>query len=119
MCSDEARSSSGGWYILHICRGHWAAQVLFTAVDLGLFDILARGAQTPARVAAALGTHPEATARLLVALEGLGLVEREGEFYRNAPLAGRHRGSAADLFAGGGAAGAARKPAGAGVSETG
>ncbi len=90
MCSDEARSSSGGWYILHICRGHWAAHTLFTAVDLGLFDVLARGARTAARVAAALGTHPEATARLLVALEGLGLVEREGEFYRNAPLASRH-----------------------------
>lgn len=100
MFKRDARSSSNGWYIMDICRGHWAAHVLFAAVDLGLFDVLARGAQTPARVAAALGTHPEATARLLVALESLGLVEREGEFYRNAPLAGRHLVRGRDAYLG-------------------
>ncbi|WP_169719293.1 DUF2284 domain-containing protein [Desulfovirgula thermocuniculi] len=92
----------GAEAILDICRGHWAAWALFAAVELGIFDALARGAAgpggcaqgpvglTPSQVAAALGTHPEATARLLRALTALGLVEKAGEGYRNSPAADRH-----------------------------
>lgn len=101
----EAGSCMGGGgadAILDICRGHWAAWALFAAVELGVFDALARGAGcsggcvqgpvglTPSQVAAALGAHPEATARLLRALSSLGLVEKAGDGYRNSPAADRH-----------------------------
>lgn len=39
-----------GEQILEICRGHWAANVLFAAVDLGLFDVLAAQGAAPAGV---------------------------------------------------------------------
>ncbi|HHW43855.1 MAG TPA: methyltransferase domain-containing protein [Desulfotomaculum sp.] len=118
LTGGENKPLNGG-YILDICRGHWAARVLFTAVELGLFDVLAGlnpgcfppGAgdmpvhpgldgTTPARAAAALGTAPDATARLLAALHSLGLVEREGECYRNSPLAHRHLVRGKDTYLG-------------------
>ncbi|OAT80741.1 methyltransferase [Desulfotomaculum copahuensis] len=37
-----------GERILEICRGHWAANVLFAATDLGLFDVLAGTDSYPA-----------------------------------------------------------------------
>lgn len=91
MSSGTLPPYSGGGYILELCRGHWAANTLFCAVKLGIFDLLEEGAVDAGRAAAALGTHPEATARLLAALESLGLVEREEDSrYRNSPLAARH-----------------------------
>lgn len=91
MSSETVSLLSGGDYVLSLCRGHWAANTLFCAVKLGVFDLLEKGAVDAGRAAAALGTHPEATVRLLAALESLGLVEREGDSrYRNSPLAARH-----------------------------
>ncbi len=66
---------------------YWISQTLIAAVRLGIFDQLAKGAQTPAQVAQALGLHPDATARLLRALCRLGLIQQRGLTYTNAPLA--------------------------------
>ena len=69
-----------------IARGYWASRVLLTAVELDLFTIV--GAGTGADEAAArAGTHPGATARLLNALVGLELIEKEGDRFACTPAA--------------------------------
>jgi SAM-dependent methyltransferase len=62
--------------------GGWAAQCLFAANELGLFDLLSsRGPSTPVEVAAELGTDEDAITRLLGALVAVDLVEhQEGRF---------------------------------------
>jgi SAM-dependent methyltransferase len=67
--------------------GGWAAQVLFAATELRLFDELAARPLTTAEVAAALGTDEDATGRLLGALVAIGLVERDGERFHNRAVA--------------------------------
>ncbi len=62
----------------------WAAQVLFAANELGIFDLLARkGASSSAAVAAELGTDPDATRRLLGVLCAVGVIERDGDHFDN------------------------------------
>src|SRR5438067_3424332 len=56
--------------------------ILVAAVRLHLFTHMAHEALTPAALAALAHTVPDATERLLKGLEGLGLVEREGDAYR-------------------------------------
>ncbi|MZD03560.1 methyltransferase [Streptomyces sp. SID5785] len=53
--------------------GHMAAQALAAAVRLGIADRLDAQPRDAADVAAALGTHPDATCRLLRALAAAGL----------------------------------------------
>jgi hypothetical protein len=61
--------------------GLWVPQAIHAAAELGLADVLAATPRSGAEVAAALGTHPDATQRLLRALHTLGVVaEREGRF---------------------------------------
>src|SRR5215468_6088834 len=62
------------------------SQVLFTAIDLGLFDVLSRGAATPDALAQHLHIHPEGCRRLLVALRQLGLVDCDHHLYTNSAL---------------------------------
>lgn len=67
-----------------IARGYWASRVLLTAIELDLFTRVGEGA-TAAEVAARAGTQPATTARLLNALVGLALLEKNGERYRCTP----------------------------------
>jgi hypothetical protein len=61
--------------------GHREAAAISAAVQLGFLDLLADGPRSSADVAAAAGTHPDATHRLLRALGTLGLLaEVEGGF---------------------------------------
>lgn len=69
-----------------IARGYWASRVLLTAIELDLFTRVGEGAMA-AEVAARAGTHPATTARLLNALVGLALLEKDGERYRCTPAA--------------------------------
>ncbi len=55
--------------------GLWVPQAVHAAAELGVADVLARGPLPPAVVAEKLGTHPDATARLMHALAILGLLE--------------------------------------------
>ena len=56
--------------------------MLMAAVRLHLFTHMAHKALTPAALAALAHAAPGPTERLLKGLEGLGLVEREGDAYR-------------------------------------
>jgi len=70
-----------------LMTGYLSAKALFSALRLGVFDALAAGAATAEAVGAQVGV-PERPARvLLLALEGEGLVVRQGREYRNTPVA--------------------------------
>lgn len=61
--------------------GLWVPQTVYAAAELGIADVLAEKPLPAAAVAEQLGTHPDATARLLRALVTLELLrEQEGRF---------------------------------------
>jgi 3-hydroxy-5-methyl-1-naphthoate 3-O-methyltransferase len=69
--------------LLDIATSYCVSQAFFTACDLGLFERLSHGAMTAEDLGQKLNIHPHGCARLLAVLRHLGLVEREGEQYRN------------------------------------
>jgi hypothetical protein len=74
-----------------LALGALSAQALFAANELGVFGLLADAGPLPAaEVAARLGTAPDATARLLGTLVAIGLLERDGDRFANAPTAAAH-----------------------------
>jgi hypothetical protein len=65
--------------ILQIGMGFWPSKTLLSAVELGLFTILADGPQTGAALEEALGLHPRGTWDFLDTLVALGLLGRQGD----------------------------------------
>ena len=65
-------------HIMQIGMGFWASKTLLSAVELGLFSILANGPKTGEELESELGLHPRATFDFLDTLLSLGLLEREG-----------------------------------------
>jgi acetylserotonin N-methyltransferase len=77
--------------VLDLIQAFRRSKTMFAATALGVFDLLHDRPQTAAEVAAALDTHPEATARLLEACAGLGLLTRDGGgAFANLPVAGEY-----------------------------
>jgi hypothetical protein len=76
-------------HILQIGMGFWPSKVLLSAVELGLFTILAEGPKTGPELERALGLHPRATYDFLDGLVALNLLDRDGAgpgaIYRNTP----------------------------------
>ncbi len=70
-----------------LAAGFQPAKLLMTALDLGVFDILARGPATAEEVAAALGLDARATEIASNALVALGVLELRAGRYRNTPAA--------------------------------
>jgi hypothetical protein len=64
---------------------HRQSAVLLTALELGLFTQISRGAHTPDEIAGALEMTETNAERLLTACAALGLVLRDGERFTNAP----------------------------------
>ncbi len=56
------------------------------ACKMGVFDQLAAGPLTGEELARRLEIHPEGCRRFLVALKGIGLLERDGDRFRNSEL---------------------------------
>src|SRR5437762_4213296 len=65
--------------ILQIGFGFWASKTLLSAVELGLFSLLADGPKTGLELQGALGLHPRATYDFLDTLVALGLLHRDGD----------------------------------------
>ena len=63
------------------------SKTMFAAVSLGIFDRLHEAPATASALAAALGTHAEATARLLDGCAALGFVTKQDGVYANTPVA--------------------------------
>jgi 8-O-methyltransferase len=72
-----------GWSFL---RGH----LLMSAVDLGLFEALAKEPGTAEQIAGRLDLHERGTRDFLDALAALGVLRREGGVYHNSPVAEHH-----------------------------
>lgn len=64
---------------LAIVNGYQRTCLAAAAVQLGIFDKLAEGDETLDRLAADLGLHRGALARLLRALNAIGLVDQQGD----------------------------------------
>jgi SAM-dependent methyltransferase len=69
-----------------IARGFRQAQVLLTCVDLGVFDVLARGSATAYDLAQTIDADPRATELLLNAATALGCLEKRDSRFSNTTL---------------------------------
>lgn len=73
--------------IMRLASGFMAAKHLFAASELGLFEALADSPATIDGLAARTGLTPRATRISADAMVALGLLEREGDSYRNSETA--------------------------------
>jgi SAM-dependent methyltransferase len=83
--------------------GFQAAEIVFTAVRLGIFSVLDAGPATGKRLAGKLKLSPDALARFMSALKSLGLIAERNGTYRNTRLSQRYlragaAENAADVF---------------------
>src|SRR5262245_29232706 len=62
------------------------SQAFAAAFELGVFEALATASLTPEELAERIEIRPTGCRRLLLVLEGVGLVERDGERFRNSSL---------------------------------
>ncbi|MBQ0825047.1 methyltransferase [Streptomyces tagetis] len=81
--------------LLGLNTAYFQAKALQSAVELGLFDVLAEQPATTDALCSRLGLHPGRAADFLDALVGLGLLERKDGEYAN------HPGTAEFLVSGG------------------
>lgn len=79
--------ADGEQRLWELARGFQPSRILLTAVELGVFAALGERSRTSADLASALHTDRRATDRLMNALAVLGLLEKEGEIFRNGPEA--------------------------------
>lgn len=73
--------------LMELATAFQRSRPLLTAFELGLFTVINEEERTSEEAAAALGTDPRATDRLMNALTALGLLEKRQGTFRNAPLA--------------------------------
>ncbi len=73
--------------ISRIAFGFMGSQALFTALDHGVFTVLAEGALDAEALAARTGLHHDRAETLLTALAGLGLVTVSEGRFANSPAA--------------------------------
>ncbi|HKY94894.1 MAG TPA: methyltransferase, partial [Kiloniellales bacterium] len=65
--------------ILEVGSGFWASRTLLSAVEIGLFTLLAREPLTGDEIVERLGLHPRAVPDFPDALLALGFLERDGD----------------------------------------
>jgi hypothetical protein len=71
--------------ILGLGLGFWNSKTLLSAVELGLFTVLAEGPADLETLKRRLGLHERSARDFLDALVALGMLEREDGVYRNTP----------------------------------
>ena len=82
--------SKGGFeQIMSMIRGFQVAKMLMVAVDLGVFDFLVEP-KSAVETAAWLKADPRATGIFLNGLAGLGLLDKDGDNFRNGDLVSRY-----------------------------
>ena len=75
--------------LLRLASGFMAAKHLFAASELGLFEALADAPATLDALAARTGLTRRAARISADAMVALGILERDGDLYRNSPTADR------------------------------
>lgn len=73
--------------LMHLALGYWRSQVLFAALELGVFDVLIDGPLDADTIAARCGTAPRHTRLLLDACGAIGLLRKNGGRYDCGDLA--------------------------------
>jgi len=81
--------------IMRIAMGFMAAKHLFVANEIGLFEALAKGPAELETLAQRTNLPPRTLRIAADAMVALGFLEREGERYRNAPVAAAFLGGTA------------------------
>jgi hypothetical protein len=74
-------------YFTEIATRYCESQMFFAACGIGIFEQLAAGPATATDLGTRLGLHPDSCRRLLAGLHGIGLLDREGDWYRNSAMA--------------------------------
>ncbi|SVB10957.1 uncharacterized protein METZ01_LOCUS163811, partial [marine metagenome] len=74
---DGFSMSTAPTHIQEMLTGFWVSKALFTGVELGLFDELAKGPASAEVLAYRLRLHPGALERLMNALVALELITKE------------------------------------------
>ena len=69
--------------IMQIGLGFWNSKTLLSAIELGVFSELAKGPLDGATLARRLGLHARSFRDFFDALVAIGMLEREGDVYRN------------------------------------
>ena len=85
MASAAETPRIGTEKIQNVGFGFKHAAVLMAAIELSLFTRVSEGAATLESIASACGMSPLNAERLVVACHALGLLEKDGDQYRNAP----------------------------------
>jgi SAM-dependent methyltransferase len=87
--------------IMQVGFGFWPAKTLLTAVSLGVFTELAKGACGGEMLRGRLGLHPRSARDFFDALVALKFLERDGQTYRNGPEAELYLDRAKPTYVGG------------------
>lgn len=77
--SDSNPDPQTAFALFRMATGYVAAQALYVAADLGIADYLTQGALTAQELASKTGSHPDALARLLLALVAFGILNRNAD----------------------------------------
>jgi len=76
-------------HIMQLGLGFWGSKTLLSAIELGLFTELAGGPLSASELTARLSLHTRSARDFFDALVSLGMLEREGEHYRNTAETGQ------------------------------
>ena len=68
-------NTSGGQYLEDLSTAYWYSESLFTALDMGLFELLEKGSTPLPRLAKALNCNESSLSRYLHLLKTLDLVD--------------------------------------------
>lgn len=71
--------------IMQLGIGFWGSKALLSAIELGLFTVLARGPRDAETLRLQLGLHPRSAQDFFDALVALGMLKRTGPRYANTP----------------------------------
>lgn len=101
MSSTDHRVPAGPADLFRTATAFWHSRMLSVAVELDLFSVLAQAPATLAELCQRLRLHPKPTEALLNGLCALGLLEHDGELYRNGETAGNWLDRASPSYVGG------------------
>ena len=71
--------------IMQLGLAFWGSKTLLSAVELGVFTELVKGPRDADELGSVLGLHPRSVPDFLDALVALGMLDRDGDQYRNTP----------------------------------
>ena len=77
-------------YIYELSYGYWKSQVLFVAVEMGIFTLIGDKDKSYNIISKELGTNPRATEMILNTLVSLGFLKKVKGSFRNAPISRRY-----------------------------